>query len=292
VVAGLENGSQTAAARQQTARQQAPVTCHEVTADIYLVKGGSGANTAIYVTPEGVYAIDAKMSAESARAMIDLIKQVSQAELKTVILTHSDGDHINGLPGFPQGLTIIAHENCRKDMEKMSAELPAFKDYLPTRVFKDNLTLSKAEGRRVELLYFGPAHTSGDIVIWFADEEVAFVGDLIFIGREPLIHRHKNGSALGYLSALKKMLALEPAVEIFLSGHADPVGRKELEALAASLEEKIAAVDALIKNGQSLEEVKKAFGIESESSRTGSRRLSLVEVIYLELAGEKTGDSA
>ena len=35
----------------------------------------------------------------------------------TVILTHSDGDHVNGLAAFPAGVNVIAHANNRKEQE-------------------------------------------------------------------------------------------------------------------------------------------------------------------------------
>ena len=64
--------------------------------------------------------------------MLAEIRKVTPEPVTTIILTHSDGDHVNGLPGFPKGLTIVAHENVKRDMEKAAADLPALKDYLPT----------------------------------------------------------------------------------------------------------------------------------------------------------------
>ncbi len=47
-------------------------------------------------------------------------------------------------------------------------------------------------------------------------------------------------------------------------------------------------IKALIKEGKSLEEIKKIFNVEDRPPRPGRRRwLSLVETIYLELTEEK-----
>ena len=59
-----------------------------------------------------------------------------------MVLTHSDPDHVNGLAGFPKGLTIIANENCKKEMEASETNGPpqmaAPKDYMPTQTVGDS----------------------------------------------------------------------------------------------------------------------------------------------------------
>jgi phosphoribosyl 1,2-cyclic phosphodiesterase len=36
-----------------------------------------------------------------------------------VILTHSDPDHINGLPAYPRGIQIIAQQNANAEMQQL-----------------------------------------------------------------------------------------------------------------------------------------------------------------------------
>jgi cyclase len=264
-----------------------PLTVQNITANLFLVKGGSGANTAFYVTKQEVFVVDAKMSAASAADMLAEIGKLNEAPVTTVILTHSDGDHINGLPGFPKGLEIVAHPNCKADVEAAAEANPALKDYVPNKTYDGTkLTLRKAGGGWIDLVHLGPAHTSGDTIVWFPAEKAVFAGDLIFIGRDPLIHRHKNGNSFGYVKTLRTMLKLSPQVDIFLSGHADPVGRADIEALAASLEDKQARIKAMINEGKSLDEIKKAFGIEEPADQTTRRWPSFVETVYLELTGK------
>jgi len=265
----------------------APLTVQPITKSLYLVKGGSGANAAFYVTPEEVFVIDAKMSAESAAWMLAEIKKVTAVPVTTVIITHSDGDHINGLPGFPKGLHILAHEKCRADIAAAAETQPELKDYIPNRAYDQPRLEIHAGGMSIVLAYFGAAHTSGDTVVVFPADNAAFVGDLLFVGRDPLIHRHKNGRVSGYIKTLEAMLALAPPVGTFLSGHAEPLGRTDVEALHASMAEKQAKVQAMIAEGKGLEEIKKAFGVEDRPAGPGGRRfLSLVETIYLELTGK------
>jgi len=265
----------------------APLAVQPITKSLSLVKGGSGANTAFYVTEKEVFVIDAKMSAGSAAEMLAEIKKATSLPVTTLVITHSDGDHINGLPGFPKGLTIVAHEKCRDDIAAAAETQPELKEYLPTRTYTDRLELAPGPNA-VILAYFGPAHTSGDTVVFFPADKAVFVGDLLFVGRDPLIHRHKGGKASGAVRTLEGILALEPRVETFLSGHADPVGRAEVEALKVSMADQLAKVKAMVAAGQSLEEIKKAFGIDDPPDAPGGRRrwLSFVETVYLELTGK------
>lgn len=268
--------------------QQPPITVERVKGDIYQVKGGSGANTGFVVGEKEVFVIDAKMSDESAKQVLEEIAKVTPLPVRKVLLTHSDGDHVNGLTGFPPTVDVICHENTR---EHVAAAFRSEnqKKSVPNVGFSEHLRISRgtdSASGRIEMLYFGPAHTDGDVIVYLPAEKVAFAGDLVFLGRDPLIHRPKNGTSFGLVKVLKSLLALD--VETILSGHNDPVSRNDIRSFIASVEEKQGKVAAMVKSGKSLEEVKTAFQIDTQSAGQSARRWpSLVEVIYLELTEKK-----
>lgn len=265
-------------------QQPAPITVHQVKDGIYEVKGGSGANAGFFIGEKEVLVIDAKMSEESAKQMIAEIKKLTPQPVKYIILTHSDGDHVNGLVGFPQDVIVVSHSQSRKHMDEAFKE-PNQRLYLPSLTFTEKMKIYSGS-KVVKLLHFVPAHTDGDVVVYFPEEKVAFLGDLIFLGRDPLIHRHKNGSFLGAIKTLKSVLELD--VETFVHGHGDIVGRAEVEGYIKSLEEKQAKIKALIEEGKTLEEIKKIYNIEDRPAQPGRPRfLSFVEVVYLELTEKK-----
>jgi len=266
-------------------QQPAPVEVVPVRGSAYLIRGGSGANAGLIVAAREAILIDAKMTEDTARAMFEAIRKVTPNPVRRVILTHSDGDHINGLAGFPKEVTVIAHANARRDMEE-AAKNPKFgflSAWMPRELVSADKRLD-VEGVRVELRHFGPAHTDGDLVVWLPAERVAYVGDLLFIGRDPLIHRHKNGNSVGLVATLKKLVELE--ADTYVSGHAEPVGKDEIRKLIASLEATQDKVRSLIAQGRSLDEIKAAFGVTGAPATPG-RRPGLVEVIYLELTEKK-----
>jgi len=204
-----------------------------------------------------------------------------------VVLTHSDGDHVNGLSAFPKGVTVIAHANSRKDMEaafkdpKFSALLP----YLPNHTLTTGSDLY-TDGARVTMLYFGPAHTSGDLVVFLPDQKIAFVGDLVFLGRDPLVHREKGGNSFGLAETLKKILALD--ADTLHLRHNDPLTKADIQGLLASIQEKQAKVKALVQQGKSLDEIKAALGVVDAPGAAARRWPSFVEVVYLDLTQPRT----
>jgi cyclase len=267
-------------------QQPSVITSEKIADNIYIVKGGV-ANTGFVFGEKEAAAIDAEMTADQAQKMIDEIKKATPNPLTKLILTHSDGDHINGLAGFPQGLEIISSVQTKNEMvEALKApNTQALQPYLPTKTFADKMSIDLAP-LRIQLLHFGPAHTSGDTVVFFPDRKLAFVGDLVFIGRDPLIHRQKGGISSGLIKTLKALLELD--ADRYVPGHGNIVTKSEIEALIKSLQEKREKIQSLIQGGKSLEEVKTALGVPDAPAKPGGMRFpSLVEIMYLELSGKQ-----
>lgn len=264
---------------------QAALKTEKIAENIYLVRGGV-ANTGFVVGEKEAAAIDAQMTAESARAMIDEIRKTAGKPVTKLILTHSDGDHVNGLAGFPQGIEIISSVQAKNEMAEAfkapnSQNLQA---HLPTKTFADRLIVD-VPPERIELIHFGPAHTSGDAVVLFPARRLAFVGDLVFIGMDPLIHRSKGGNSAGLIKTLKALLELN--ADRYVPGHGEIVNKDAIGALLKGLEEKREKIEALVKEGRSLADAKKALGVPDSPAKPGGFSFpSIVEVMYLELSGK------
>ena len=167
--------------------QAPPLTVEPVRGGVYLVKGGSGANTGFIVGKRGHRdRLQDDRGVDQGGAGRD---PESHAESRaTVILTHSDGDHVNGLSGLPQGLD---HHRPRQHAEGHGGGLQGSEDERPAAVpahrddhRRPDRSISTACGWTC--CYFGPAHTSGDLVVLLPQQKIAFVGDLLFVGRDPL----------------------------------------------------------------------------------------------------------
>jgi glyoxylase-like metal-dependent hydrolase (beta-lactamase superfamily II) len=204
------------------------------------------------------------MNEESVKQTIEEIKKITDEPIKYLINTHSDGDHIAGNRFFPESVTIIAHESCRKeffhprrDGKPSEWSSPELAPFVPSMTYRHKMHIYLGS-KKVELWYFGVGHTKGDTVVYFPEEKTAFLGDQIFMGRPQLIHSYKGGNSFAHVKTLTKMLETLDA-ERFCSGHSDPIDRSTVKHHVEEMEKIQSKIKSLVGQGKSLEEVKKEF---------------------------------
>ncbi len=267
-----------------TAQQAPPLSVRPVHDDVYYVVGGAGSDTGFIVGKDGVIVVDAKMTVPSAKEMLAEIAKITPKPVTTVILTHSDGDHVNGLAGFPDGLTIIAQENCKKEMEEsLTSKNPSPKDRMPNKTVanKENLTIN---GVKLTLLHYAPAHTSGDLMVYLPEKKIVFTGDIIATSQEyTLIHLNKHGSSEGWIQSVKGILSLD--ADAYVPGHGDLQTKAEVQ---QRLDRTVARRDAIMKlmaQGKSLDQAKEALRETDKPAAPGQPQFpSLTNQIYEEMA--------
>jgi len=266
----------------------AGIVAHQLSPNVYWMEGDGG-HSGLIIGERGVISIDAKMTEAGVKQLLAAIAKITSKPLTTVILTHSDQDHVNGLAYFPENLTVIAHANCKKEMEAAIAQggrgAPPSKR-LPTRVVTGNKEELTIEGVRLQLLYWGPAHTSGDMVVYLPSEKIAFIGDLVMDNRpDPLIHQAKNGNSASWISAVKNLLALDAGRMV--SGHGNLLDKAAVQKILAAASAKREKIRELAGQGKSLDEIKAAVGepapAPAAAGRGGFSFPSFTEVVYNEL---------
>jgi cyclase len=265
----------------------APFVTHQLAPNVSWVEGGGG-NSTVIVGNTGVIVIDAKTSAAGGKELLDDVAKITPKPVKTVILTHSDGDHVNGLASFPTGLTIIADEGNKAEQEaalKAGGRGAPPADHLPTQVVTGKGEDVTIDGVKLRLLHWAPAHTSGDLVIFIPAWKLVIAGDILTGNMpDPLIHLEKNGSSAGWIETVKGMVAL-PADQ-YLTGHGAVLSKADVEQKLAAVEAKRAKIAALVKEGKSLDEIKVAVGdpAPAQGGQPGRPNFpTFTEVVYKEL---------
>jgi glyoxylase-like metal-dependent hydrolase (beta-lactamase superfamily II) len=225
--------------------------------------GGSGGNSTIVIGRTGVIVVDAKQTEAGAKDLLAQIAKITPKPVTTVILTHSDGDHVNGLVAYPTGVAVIAHENNKKEQEAALAAggrgAPP-PDRLPTRVVTAAKEATTIDGIKLELYHWAPAHTSGDLIVYLPDQKIAATGDIVVTNRaddNPNIHAEKNGSTQGWLDSVRGLIGLNATA--YVTGHGDVLVRADLERKLAATTERRNKIAAMIKDGKSLDEIKAAL---------------------------------
>lgn len=279
------------AQQQQQPVTVTPVTVMKITDNVYWARGGAGSNDGIIVGAPGVIVVDTKTTLDSEREVIAEIAKITPEPVNTAIVTHSDGDHVNGLAAFPSGLTIIAQENCKKEMEaSASSRNPAPQDRLPTKTYdkRDHLTI---DGVHIRLYHWAPGHTSGDTVVYLPDRKIVFGGDLLVTNRpDTTIHLEKHGSAAGWITNVKGMLALDS--DTYLTGHGDRMTKADVQKKLDFIQGKYDKIKAMVAQGKSLDEIKTSFG-EPTGPRPPNANgtpsaATLTEVIYKEVSKKES----
>ena len=260
-----------------------PVKLNKISENIYEILDGKGARGGLFIGDNGIMVIDAKQDEISVRQTIEEIKKVSDKPIKYLVNTHSDGDHVTGNQFFPSSVTIISHENCRKDffLPKRDGSIsdwikPDLLPFVPSVTFSFQMDVYLGS-QKIELLYFGVGHTTGDAVVYFPDQKVAFIGDQVFTGRPQLIHSYKGGNSFEHVKTLTKMLANLDA-EKFLSGHSEMLDRAGIQKHIDEMRSLQNNIKSMIDLNKSLEDIKNDFD---------ENQATLVETVFNELKSNK-----
>lgn len=194
--------------------------------NLYLLTGGGG-NSVFLVTELGVVLVDSKL-AGWGQSILDKIRTVTPKPVTTIINTHSHGDHTGSNEFFPTSVEIIAQDNTRLSMDKMEAFKGAKVNFLPKLMFREKMTLGSGKDR-IDLFYFGPAHTGGDAWVVFPALRIMYVGDLVGGRQLPAIDFADGGSGLAYPDTLAKAAAAIKNVDTIVPGHGAPAPMRDLQ---------------------------------------------------------------
>ncbi|MFH0847616.1 MAG: MBL fold metallo-hydrolase [Chloroflexota bacterium] len=197
---------------------------------------GGGPHGGFIVAGDKVIVIDAFITMTAARELLSQIKSVTKKEPSYLIYTHSHGDHIVGARVFCPPAVAIAQENAREEMlkegragiERMMQMRPQLAPYmkgaevvLPDITFCHQMSLCFGN-RQIELIWVGPAHSNGDILVYLPKEKVLFAGDLLFDHVCPPL----RGSSAGWIDAISFVEELD--VKHYVPGHGFISNKKEL----------------------------------------------------------------
>jgi cyclase len=299
--------SMTAAALQQPPQPSASAIEVEKLADnLFVLKAlaaGGGGNTSVLVTANGVTVIDTK-NPGWGQPLLEKIKTLTPKPVTMIINTHTHGDHVSGNVEFPATVDVVVQENTKANMEAMRQ--PSFVPPpasgpppniftknngtgMAKRTFKDKMTIGSGADR-IDLFYFGPAHTNGDAMVFFPSARVLHMADVFAAKGLPGMDSNNGGTGVGYTATLTKAadFADKNNVQTIVSGHFNTMTTR------ADLREFIQYVGDFVKfaqdgkrSGKSVDEVTAAWKTPAkyagyEAMPIPFRVKANVELIYKE----------
>ena len=241
---------------------------------VYLLEINGSTNRGFIVGDKGVTVIDTQRSIDADKLVLAEIARTTSKLVNSVILTHGDPDHIGGLPAYPADIAIIAHENLKSVMKVSIAAAPAkggnyvplyqaLANRLPTRTIGASETVT-LNGVRMQLIYSGPAHTSADLSVYLPAQRIVFAGDILVNSSDyPVIHL--EGNSLGWIAAMKALLALK--ADTYIPGHGPVRPKAELIERLHAVEQRRARIKEMVDEGKTLTEIKQALQEKVESTQ-------------------------
>lgn len=193
-----------------------------------------GANAGVVVGSRGIAVIDTLISAKEAKRLLADIRAISGKPVRYVVDTHSHLDHTFGNSLFEkEGAVVVSQEATKREMLAGSEKaLAAAKDFgltaqdmegtgiaYPELTFGDRMRIDLG-GVEVDLMYPGPSHTDGSILVYLPGRKVLFAGDILFTNYHPYM---ADGNIDGWVKTLDFVLSLD--AETIVPGHG-PVSTK------------------------------------------------------------------
>ncbi len=237
-----------------------------VAGTVYMLEAADAGNIAASVGDDGIVIVDDQY-APLAKKIRGALRSVSDKPVRFIINTHWHGDHTGGNVPFSTTSTIIAQENVRRRLEtggvggnggSVHFETPAApRSALPIITFEHDVSVH-LNGEDVRALHFPHGHTDGDSIIFFPKSGVVHMGDDFVTYGFPFIDIESGGSARGMIEAIENVLPkLPPDVKV-IPGPGPVSKLDDVRRFQTMLKETTAAVEAALKQGKSLEQMKQA----------------------------------
>jgi len=268
----------------------------------------------------GGLVVDTQSDLPHARQMIELFSSVWTDMPRYVALTHEDIDHVAGNQLFPQA-EIIAHRTMPERMKEaadpeesqkltnavhhlisravlrtahhgvlaVATQLDENFDFdgielkLPTTLFDDRYVLD-LDGTEVHLMYVGPAHQVGDVIVHVPSEGVLFAGDLLFNQSTPM---GWVGSYQQFSDALDRIIELAPAT--IVPGHGPVCGVEAVKNEQAYFQHVLDESRKCFDEGLTSKQAAERIDLDRYAEWRAPARLVInVERAYREFRGEPT----
>ena len=240
----------------------AEIETQKVAEGLYVLFGVGG-NIAVSIGKDGVLIVDDQLP-----QVIDKIEaaiaKVGGEGVDYAVNTHWHFDHAEGNNVLgPNGTTIIAHSNARAGMAKGGLVNMIVAQYnqqpypakaLPVITYDEGMQIH-FNGNQIDLKNFSPAHTSGDTVVIFKEQNAVHLGDVFNNAGYPLIDVDSGGSIDGMIQFCEETLQLTTMDTIVIPGHGPVTDVATLRRYVSMLQSVRTRVTDLIDAGKTMEQV-------------------------------------
>ena len=292
LAAAMAMAAVTASAQADLSKVEIKTT--KVTNNFYTLEG-SGGMVGVLVGPDGVFMVDSQFAPLSDK-LAAAIKKISDKPIRFMVNTHVHGDHTGGDENFGKmGVTIMARENLRYRLAYPNPgangqPTPAMPSVgLPMITYDAPVTMHM-NGEDIRLIPVKAAHTDGDTLVVFPNNDVIMTGDFYRSVQYPNIDRANGGNMNGMLDGLAMVIGLAGPNTKIIPGHGATVSRDAVIAHRDILLTVKNRVMKMISEGKSQDEViaaKPTADLDAKVLEVGMTRDRFIGQVYQEIKAGK-----
>jgi len=235
----------------------------EKVADNFYVLFGVGGNIALSVGDDGVFIVDDQFPIMMPK-IIEAISEVGGDGVDIAVTTHWHFDHAEGnLALGPKGTWLVAHKNSREMMKDdhiinlvtLSYDQKAYPESAwPDITFDDDMQFH-VNGQTIDLMHFGPAHTTGDTAVIFRGVNAVHLGDVYNNTGYPFVDAGNGGQLDGIINFCTETLKQIDKDTVVIPGHGPITDYQALQDYVDMLSTIRDRLVKLIDAGKTLDEV-------------------------------------
>ena len=228
--------------------------------DNFYTLDGQGGTIGVLAGADGVLMVDTQF-APLTEKIVAAVRQINSGPIRFALNTHLHGDHSGGDENLANmGVVVMARDELRRGLEKPVPQangqpgVPIPAKGLPMVTYQGIVTFHM-NGETVQAIPILSAHTSGDTLVKFVNNDILMTGDYYRSVGYPFADLSNGGSLRGLVDGLGFTIGQAGPRTKIIPGHGATVNREAVVAhrdMVLAIRDKITP---LVRQGKSLQEV-------------------------------------
>jgi cyclase len=242
------------------ARQASSTVTATKLADNFVMLSGAGGNVLAVRGSDGILMVDSGLRERSLELVEAVTQTLGSGSIRVLFNTHWHLEHTGGNDKIGRaGAKIIAQDNTKL---WMSREIlvewqnnkiypPRSKEALPNDTFFPHESPRKMlfGNEQIQYGHMFQAHTDGDIYVFFPGPNILVAGDVLSVGKYPILDYSTHGWIGGMSNACRDLLQIADAQTRIIPGTGPIQTRADLQAQADMLNTVRGRLAAMMKQG-------------------------------------------
>lgn len=243
------------------------------------------------VGEDGILLIDAGFSS-TGESLKKELEKLGNGKINKIINTHHHWDHTKGNQFFKdENIKIIGHHTLINRLSGYYYNLPGEPDACQPTESMDGELEFVFNGEKIIVFTVYNCHTEADLYVYFSDNNVLAVGDLLFSDGFPFIAQSSGGTVEGFHKQIRKFITDFPPDTYLVPAHGRIYTRNDLIEYDKMLSATRRQVQISHNEGLSLDEMNKQdilkyWAIKWSGASSFTQKENWIKTIYNDILTE------